>query len=56
MIEDPVVRAGRVLVVCPIVDVDEPTISKVSEASVRKATIVVAPPDPTVMLDPGTRV
>jgi len=56
MTEDPMVRAGGVLVIGPIVDVDEPTISKVFEESVRKATTVVASPEPTVMLEPGTRV
>jgi len=56
MTEDPMIRAGGVLGVCPIVDVDEPTISKVFEEPVRKATTVVASPDPTVMLEPGTRV
>jgi len=58
MTEDPIVKAGGAPVICccPTVAVDEPTTKTVCEKSVCKATIVVAPPDPTVMVEPGTSV
>jgi len=58
MTEDPIVKAGGAAVICccPIVDFEEPTTKTVFEESVCRATTVVAPPDPTVMVEPGTSV